>query len=122
MTEEKSKQQARDLLLERADDKLRDTENTSNSRHTRVEACFDSIYLRMLVLAPHAGRLEAAEHPSERVILAGGVAAGLDDETIGEVLELHEAVKELRHRPGTHAVDLPHALALARNIAMQVKG
>ena len=116
-----SEEEVRERTLELADNKLQDAENTSVSRHTRVEACFDSIYVNLLVMAHRAGCAEPTELSTERMILAGAVAAGLDDESLGEVLVLHDAVKDLRHKPGTHPINMLHGLALSRHIAALAK-
>ena len=111
-------------MLQCADVKLLDAGNMSLSRHSRVEACYTSIYIRLLVLARSAGSADSAEptvHPSERVIVAGAALAGLDDESIEEVMDLHLAVADLRYRIGSHKVNMLHTLALARHIAGLVK-
>ena len=108
-------------MLRCADVRLRDAENIMVSRHTRVEACFDSIYLRLLVLASDAVDTEPGEHPSERVIVDGAAAAGLGDELLEEVFELLRAVTAYRDRPGMHPVNMLHAVALGRHIARLVK-
>jgi hypothetical protein len=86
-----------------------------------VQACYEAIYIRLLVLARHAGDPEPGEHPSERVIVSGAALAGLDDESLDEVLDLHRAVADFRHKIGTHPVNMLHILALARHIAGLVK-
>jgi len=108
-------------MLRCADVCLLDAENIMVSRRARVEACFDSIYLRFLVLARDAIDPESNEHPSERVIAAGATVAGLDDELLEEVFELYRAVKAYRYTPGMHPVNMLHVLALGRHIAGLVK-
>ncbi len=114
-------QHKRGAMLRCADVCLRDAEDIMVSRHTRVEACFDSIYLRFLVLARDAIEPEPSEHPSERVIIAGAAAAGLGDELLEEVFELQRAVTAYRDRPGMHPVNMLHVVALGRHIARLVK-
>ena len=113
--------QERAQMLQCADVKLHDAGNISVSRHTRVQICYESIYIRMLVLARNAGDHAPSEHPSERVILSGAALAALDDESLEEVLDLHRAVADFQYRIGTHPVNMLHILALARLIAGQVK-
>jgi hypothetical protein len=108
-------------MLRCADTFLEDADNISVSRHTRVEACFESIYIRLLVSARGAAEPEPKQHPSERVIAAGAATAGLDNESLDEVLELNRAVADYRHKPGTDPVNMLHALTLARRIAQLVK-
>lgn len=118
---EEEQQHQRGAMLHCADVCLRDAGNIMVSRRIRVEACFDSIYLRFLVLARDAIDPEPDEHPSERVIVAGATAAGLDDESLEEVFELYRAVTANRYRPGTYPVNMLHVLALGRHIARLVK-
>ena|ERR1017187_10305455 len=118
---EEEEGQERAQMVQCADVKLHDAENMSVSRHTRVQACYEAIYIRLLVLARHAGDPEPGEHPSERVIVSGAALAGLDDESLDEVLDLHRAVADFRHKIGTHPVNMLHILALARHIAGLVK-
>jgi hypothetical protein len=108
-------------MLRCADAFLEDADNISVSRHTRMGACFESIYIRLLVSARGAAEPEPIQHPSERVIAAGAATAGLDNESLEEVLELNRAVAEYRHKPGTDPVNMLHALTLARRIAQMVK-
>jgi hypothetical protein len=75
-------------MLRCADAFLKDAENISVSRRARVKACFESIYIRLLVSARAAAEPEPQQHPSEKVIVAGAVTAGLDDEWLEEVLKL----------------------------------
>lgn len=105
-----------------ADAKLKDAESAAISRHTRIEAAFDSIYARLLVLACRAGESLPAEHPSERVMLQGAIAAGLNDYCLIEVMELRLTVADRWHNPGAHTVSLPQALALGRHLETLVKG
>jgi hypothetical protein len=109
-------------VLQWADIKLRDAENVDISRHTRIEAAFDSIYARLSVLARRAGHPEPSAHPSERVMLQGAVAAGLNDHCLCEVMELHLTVADRRHNSCAHTVSLPTALALGRHLEELVKG
>ena len=108
-------------MLQCADVKLLDAGNMSLSRHSRVEACYKSIFIRLLVLARSADSAEPMEHQSERVIVTGAALAGLDDESIEEVMDLHHAVVNFRYRIGSHKVNMLHTLALARHIAGLVK-
>ncbi len=109
-------------VLRWADIKLQDAENVEISRHTRMEAAFDSIYARLSVLARRAGYPEPSAHPSEHAILQGAVAAGLNDHCLNEVMELHLTVAEQRHHPCAHSVSLPQALALGRHLEKLLKG
>ena len=111
----------REPLLEWSDNKLQDGENTTVSRHTRVEATLDSIYARLLVMARRAGHAEPTEHPSERMLLAGAGAVGLDDEATDEALEMLRTVTGRRYKPGTHPLNLMDSIALARHVAELVK-
>ena len=86
-----------------------------------MQTCFDSIYGNLLTMARRAGATEPTQHPSESIMFAGAAAAGLDDESLEELIELYNAVAEFRFKPGTHPVNLLHALALARHIAELVK-
>lgn len=117
-----NREQGRDPLLEWSDNKLRDASNTSVTRGTRVEVCLDSIYARLLVMARMAGHPEPTEHPSERMIIAGARAAGMDDESTDEALELLHTVIDRRYKVGVHPVNMMHCLALARHVAELVKG
>jgi hypothetical protein len=108
-------------MLQCADVKLLDAGNMSLSRHSRVEACYTSIYIRLLVLARSAVTVAPEEHSPERVIETGAALAGLDDESLEEVMDLHLAVAHLRYRIGSHKVNMLHILALARHIAGLVK-
>jgi hypothetical protein len=109
-------------VLRWADDKLQDAESVAISRHTRIEAAFDSIYARLLVLARRAGHPQPSGHPSEHVILQGAVAAGLNDYCLNEVMELHLTVADHRYDPSAHTVSLPQALALGHHLEKLVKG
>ena len=105
-----------------ADAKLQDAENAAISRHTRIEAAFDSVYARLSVLARRAGHTEPDAHPCEHVMLQGALAAGLNDCCLYQVMELHLTVAERRHHPRAHTVSLPQALALGRHLEQLVKG
>lgn len=104
-------------MLRCADAFLEDAANISVSRRARVEACFESIYIRLLVSARGAAEPEARQHPSERVIVSGAVTVGLDVESLEEVLNLNRAVADYRLKPGTDAVNMLQSLTLARHIA-----
>ena len=109
-------------VLRWSDAKLQDADSTEISRHTRIEAAYDSIYARLLVQARRAGHPQPSGHPSERVILQGAVAAGLSDYCLNEVMELHLTVADHRHDPSTHSVSLPQALALGHHLEKLVQG
>jgi hypothetical protein len=107
-------------LRQRAMELLRDAENVANSRSTRLAACFDSIYLALLAATQLAGNYREVgqtAHPAAHVIVAGATVLGLDDEGTGEVLELREAVTELRYEPAAWPGNVLQMLALARHVA-----
>jgi len=108
-------------MLRWAEIKMQDAENTAISRNTRVEAAFDSIYARLSVLARRAGEPEPFEHPSERVIVSGAAAAGLNACCVNEVLNLHHTVAGHRHSLSAHPVSLTQALALVRHLEKMAK-
>ncbi len=105
----------RDAWRRRALELLRDAENVANCRHTRQCACFDAIYIRLL-LAANVANPRPGEHPTERVIIAGAAACGLDDDETGEVLDLHEAVTARRYEPNAFLGNLLRLLAIARQL------
>ena len=109
-------------VLRWSDAKLQDADSTEISRHTRIEAAYDSIYARLLVQARRAGHPVPSGHPCERVILQGAVAAGLSDCWLEEALELSLSVAGHRHSPSVHSVSLPQALALGRHLERLLKG
>ncbi len=107
------------VMRQRARDCLQDAENVNNSRHTRMTACFDAIYL-MLLLAWRGTEatpsLPQARHPAPHVIVAGASMLRLDEDEIGEILELRDAVTGLRYDPKPLPGNLPRALAIARHV------
>lgn len=108
-------------MLRCADAFLEDAANIAISRRARMQACFESIYIRLLVSARGAAEPEPRQHPSERVIVAGAATAGLDVESLEEVLDLNRAVADYRHNAGTDPVNMLQSLALARHIAQLLK-
>jgi len=113
----------REIWQQRATELLRDAENATNCRHTRMTACFDAIYLKLLLVASAAGSTRSSgqrDHPEPGVIVAGAAACGLDDDETGEVLELREAVTALRYEPGALPGNLLRLLAIARHLVKSV--
>ena len=116
---EGASQRDRELWRQRATELLRDAENATNCRHTRMTACFDAIYLRLLFEVNPKDETRKADQPYEpepAVIVAGAASCGLDDDETGEILELREAVTALRYQPGALPGNLLRLLAIARHV------
>lgn len=103
-----------ELTLQWADSRLREARNATISRQARVEAAYDCIHARLLVLLRRAGEPEPAEYASERVILQGAIAARLSCGCVNELMALHQWAADHGNDPGAHSFSLPQVLALGR--------
>ena len=107
------------VMQQRARDWLRDAENVGNCRHTRLCACFDAIYVMLLLAVREAetrpGPVQV-NHPAPHVIVTGARVLRLDEDEISDLLELREAVTSLRYEPRPLPGNLRRALAIARHL------